>query len=103
MLGANGAQAAGERWPDGARYDLALAFDAGRRALTGTEDVSFANTGPAPLERVWLRVWASGRVQPLGPFAHTRSQTRSSGAGPVLTNETSSVPVSARRLSLIHI
>ena len=25
---------------------------------------------------------ASGRVQPLGPFAHTRSHTRSSGAGP---------------------
>ena len=60
LLVANGAQAAEPRWPDGARYDLALAFDAGRRALTGTEDVTFVNTGPAPLERVWLRVWANG-------------------------------------------
>lgn len=81
LLAANAAQAADAPWPDGARYDLALAFDAGRRALTGTEDVSFVNTGPAPLERVWLRVWANGPSGCARPLARVDVESGGTAAG----------------------
>ena len=28
--------------------------------LSGSERIEFVNRGPAPLERVWLRLWANG-------------------------------------------
>ena len=48
-----------ERWPGGARYALDLRYDERAYAIGGTEKISFANTGPAPLRSVWLRAWAN--------------------------------------------
>ena len=50
---------AGPRWPGEARYELDLAYDERRFALSGGQRISFANTGPAPLASVWLRVWGN--------------------------------------------
>ena len=47
------------RWPGAARYALDLAYDPRRFALSGTERISFANTGSTPLHTVWLRAWAN--------------------------------------------
>jgi Peptidase family M1 domain len=42
-------------------YTLDLTYDArGVGTLTGTERIDFVNRGPAPLDRVWLRLWANG-------------------------------------------
>lgn len=46
-----------ERWPDDASYALDLRYDERAYALSGTERISFANTGPSPLRSVWLRAW----------------------------------------------
>jgi hypothetical protein len=49
--------ATAERWPAPSRYDLELEYAAG--TLGGVERITFANTGPAPLERVWVRLWGN--------------------------------------------
>lgn len=42
-------------------YALDLSYDArGAGTLTGSERIEFVNRGPAPLDRVWLRLWANG-------------------------------------------
>ena len=48
-----------ERRPDGARYDLDLAYDARRFTLSGTERITFRNGGADPMPVVWLRAWAN--------------------------------------------
>ena len=50
---------AAEHWPEPVRYALDLRYDAGRFALAGEETISFRNTGPEPLERIWLRTWGN--------------------------------------------
>ena len=52
-----GPAAAAERWPAPSRYVLDAAYDGDR--LTGRERIAFANTGPRPLDRVWLRLWGN--------------------------------------------
>src|SRR4051812_8400231 len=56
---ARAAAAPAPRWPDAARYDLDLAYDARRFTLTGTERIALRNTGPSPLGSVWVRAWAN--------------------------------------------
>src|SRR4051812_9120294 len=56
---ARAAAAPAPRWPDAARYDLDLAYDARRFTLTGTERIALRNTGPSPLASVWVRAWAN--------------------------------------------
>jgi Peptidase family M1 domain len=51
--------AAAARWPDKARYVLALRYDPQTYAVAGSERISFVNTGPATLRSVWLRTWAN--------------------------------------------
>jgi hypothetical protein len=51
--------AAATRWPDGARYDLDLRYDRRRFTISGTERITFRNTGPSALPAVWLRTWAN--------------------------------------------
>src|SRR5215212_357205 len=51
--------AAAPRWPDRARYELDLAYDARAFTLAGTERVAFTNTSGRPLRSVWLRAWAN--------------------------------------------
>jgi hypothetical protein len=60
LLVAPAAQAADERWPGQIGYDVQLRFDAARGALVGTETIAFVNTGPAPVDHVWLRTWGNG-------------------------------------------
>lgn len=54
-------------WPDGARYTLTLRYD--DFAITGSERIAFANTGPRPLRSVWLRVWANAYGTCAKPYA----------------------------------
>jgi aminopeptidase N len=65
------------RWPDAARYALDLAYDPRRFALSGTERISFANTGSAPLRTVWLRAWANA----FGGCAAHRAQVTVTAGG----------------------
>ena len=51
------APATAERWPAPSRYVLDAGYADG--VLTGRERIAFANTGPAPLDRVWLRLWGN--------------------------------------------
>src|SRR5436190_23136398 len=53
------AAAPGPRWPDQARYDVDLAYDARGFTIAGTERIAFRNAGPDPLPSVWVRVWAN--------------------------------------------
>jgi hypothetical protein len=49
------------RGADPEAYALDLSYaDGGAGRLTGSERVEFVNLGPAPLEAVWLRLWANG-------------------------------------------
>src|SRR4051812_18085594 len=48
-----------ERWPDQARYTLDLTYHDRAYRLSGSERISFANTGPDALRSVWLRAWAN--------------------------------------------
>ena len=54
-----GGTAAAERWPRPERYSLELGYDDRRHALRGSERIALRNTGPAPLESVWLRTWGN--------------------------------------------
>jgi Peptidase family M1 domain len=45
--------------PEAYALDLRYA-DRGAGVLAGSERIDFVNHGPAPLERVWLRLWANG-------------------------------------------
>jgi aminopeptidase N len=56
---AEAAAAPAPRWPDQARYELDVAYDARRFTLSGTERIAFRNVGPDALQSVWLRVWAN--------------------------------------------
>ena len=55
------AQSVAIRGADPEAYALDLHYD-GHRAgvLAGSERIEFVNRGPAPLDRVWLRLWANG-------------------------------------------
>src|SRR5215217_7389714 len=48
---------AGAYWPDGARYTLDVRYEP--YAISGSERISFANTGPSTLRSVWVRLWAN--------------------------------------------
>jgi hypothetical protein len=49
------------RGADPESYALDLSYaDGGAGVLAGSERVEFVNRGPAPLDRVWLRLWANG-------------------------------------------
>jgi hypothetical protein len=50
---------AGERWPQPLRYSLDIAYESDRFMLAGSERITLRNTGPAPLDRVWLRTWGN--------------------------------------------
>jgi hypothetical protein len=52
--------AAVARWPAGADYRLQLRYSPRGGVLTGSERITFANTGPSPLRRAWLRLWPNG-------------------------------------------
>jgi hypothetical protein len=66
-----------ERWPDDARYALDLRYDERAYAISGTERISFANTGPAPLRAVWLRAWANA----FGSCGDPRADVRVAAGG----------------------
>ena len=48
------------RTPSNASYALALSTPGGGRSWTGTETVTFENTGASALDVVWFRLWANG-------------------------------------------
>ena len=48
------------RTPGDPRYEVRLRSDAIGRTWTGSERVTFTNTGPDALDRIWLRVWSNG-------------------------------------------
>ncbi|MGE5227075.1 MAG: M1 family metallopeptidase [Planctomycetaceae bacterium] len=48
------------RTPGDPRYEVRLRSDAIGRTWTGSERVTFTNTGPEALDRIWLRVWSNG-------------------------------------------
>jgi hypothetical protein len=52
--------AAVARWPAAASYRLKLRYVPRGGVLAGAERITFANTGPASLRRVWLRLWPNG-------------------------------------------
>ena len=52
--------AAVARWPAAAAYRLQLRYVPRGGRLAGGERITFANTGPAPLRRIWLRLWPNG-------------------------------------------
>lgn len=55
------AQPAEIRGADPDAYVLDLRYtDRGTGVLRGGERITFVNRGPAPLDRVWLRLWANG-------------------------------------------
>jgi hypothetical protein len=55
------AQSVTIRGADPEAYALDLRYDGrGAGVLVGSERIEFVNRGPAPLERVWLRLWANG-------------------------------------------
>ena len=55
------AQSVAIRGADPESYALDLRYDGrGAGVLAGSERIEFVNRGPAPLERVWLRLWANG-------------------------------------------
>jgi hypothetical protein len=54
-------QAVVVRGADPESYGLELSYsDRGAGVLAGRERIEFVNRGPAPLEAVWLRLWANG-------------------------------------------
>jgi hypothetical protein len=55
------AQSVAIRGADPEAYALDLRYDGhGAGVLAGSERIEFVNRGPAPLDRVWLRLWANG-------------------------------------------
>jgi hypothetical protein len=55
------AQSVAIRGADPEAYALDLRYDPhGAGVLAGSERIEFVNRGPAPLDRVWLRLWANG-------------------------------------------
>ena len=55
------AQSVAIRGADPEAYALDLRYDGhGAGVLAGSERIEFVNQGPAPLDRVWLRLWANG-------------------------------------------
>jgi len=55
------AQSVAIRGADPEAYALDLRYDGhGAGVLPGSERIEFVNRGPAPLDRVWLRLWANG-------------------------------------------
>ena len=57
------------RWPAAAVYRLQLRYRPRGGVLAGGERITFANTGPTPLRRVWLRLWPNG-WHPVGTSGH---------------------------------
>jgi hypothetical protein len=56
------------RTPTAAEYEVSLRGSKGGTVWRGTQQVTFTNSGDAPLRRVWLRTWANG-VQGCDPVA----------------------------------
>ena len=50
---------AGAYWPTPVEHRLDLSYDARRSSLSGVDVITLRNTGPAPLDAVWLRTWAN--------------------------------------------
>ena len=50
----------GIRTPDDPTYELTLTSDEQGFAYSGTEKITFTNTDPDPLKKVWLRLWGNG-------------------------------------------
>jgi hypothetical protein len=73
--------ATADRWPEPVRYALDLAYDADRFALAGEETIALRNSGPEPLERVWLRTWANAFGGCDRPYVHVEVQTGGSAGG----------------------
>lgn len=48
--------------PSDPAYTVRLGTGAAGHVWRGVETISFTNTGPSPLARVWLRLWANGVV-----------------------------------------
>ena len=55
-----GPQTARAATPSAASYRLDLRWHEPERTLAGTETVRFRNTGTAPIDRVWFRLWPNG-------------------------------------------
>ena len=51
---------AGYRAPGNPSYEVELRADGSGTRFAGRESVRFENTGPARLDRVWLRLWGNG-------------------------------------------
>jgi hypothetical protein len=64
-------------WPQPRRYALELDYDAGRHGLSGSERIELRNTGPAPLESVWLRTWGNA----FGGCKHRYAQVQVEAGG----------------------
>ncbi len=46
--------------PERPSYDLALRYDGRNHSLSGSQKITFVNSGSKVLRDVWLRVWANG-------------------------------------------
>jgi hypothetical protein len=54
-------------WPDRARYTLDVRYRP--YAISGSERISFVNTGPSTLRSIWLRTWANAYGSCAKPYA----------------------------------
>jgi hypothetical protein len=78
---AKGVDPRGIRSPAKPRYTVKLTSDARGFVWSGSERVSFANTDPAPLDTIWLRLWGNGLTGCAHPLGNAVSKIKGGTAG----------------------
>jgi hypothetical protein len=82
----------GIRTPSDPDFTVNLTSDADGFVYTGTESISFTNSAPDPLKKIWLRLWGNGLNGCLKPLPTPVSKMQGGKAG-TMTVDCTALPV----------